>query len=112
MNRYLVLFREPNGRMVDRPADQLRQHQQHWKTWMARWSESGHIAGGGGLTVDGRVVHSPESVTSGIHRNGAEIVGGYLLLQAENFDAAAGMIQSCPIFEFGGYAEIRQVQAG
>jgi len=35
-------------------------------------------------------------------------VGGYLLINARDLDEATSLMQSCPIFEFGGYAEIRE----
>jgi predicted ester cyclase len=36
-------------------------------------------------------------------------VGGYLLINAHSLDEATSLMQSCPIFEFGGYAEIREI---
>ena len=35
-------------------------------------------------------------------------IGGYLLINARDLDEATSLMQSCPIFEFGGYAEIRE----
>ena len=50
-------------------------------------------------------------VSEGIHRVGTEIVGGFLLLKAESLDEAVGIAESCPIYEFDGYAEVREMQS-
>jgi hypothetical protein len=35
-----------------------------------------------------------------------------ILLKAGSLDEAAGIAATCPIYEFDGYAEVREVQAG
>ena len=35
-------------------------------------------------------------------------IGGYLILQAENYDAVLELCDDCPNFEIGGKLEIRQ----
>jgi hypothetical protein len=37
-------------------------------------------------------------------------VGGYLLLNADDFNEAVDIMKTCPIYEFDGYAEIRELQ--
>jgi hypothetical protein len=42
-----------------------------------------------------------------IHKVGTEIVGGYLLIQAEDLDNAVEITRELPVYEFDGYAEVR-----
>ncbi|ANH81557.1 hypothetical protein A8C56_11755 [Niabella ginsenosidivorans] len=109
--KYIVLFREPDGRKEQHTPEAIQQHQENWKQWMDELISKGTINGGSGLTLNGRMI-APDgnTITTDIHKNGEEIVGGFLLINAGDLDEAAGIIKSCPIFEFGGYAEIRELQ--
>ncbi|MCD2425320.1 hypothetical protein LQ567_21215 [Niabella pedocola] len=109
MKKFIALFREPDGRTEQHTENAIKTHRQNWASWMERWHQ--HINGGSGLTLDGRILKDPQSgVIPDIYKNGTEIVGGFLLITANDLDAAAAMMQSCPIFEFGGYVEIRELQ--
>lgn len=108
--KYLVLFREPDGRTDVHTDEEKKLHQQHWKSWAQRWGESGNLTGGSGLTLDGKLILKDGVSRDDIHRNGMEIVGGFLLINAENIDQASEIVANCPVFEFGAVAEIREYQ--
>ena len=110
MKNYLVLFREPDGRTETHPEEDIAKHRDHWRNWFAEYSAKGNIAGGSGLTLEGWMISIDGKMNKGIHHVGQEIVGGFLLLKAGNLDEAAGIAKSCPIYEFGGYAEVREMQ--
>lgn len=111
MKDYLVLFREPDGRTEPHAEDAITQHRLNWKNWMDKWGKEGNLAGGNSLTLNGKIITgNDKKVTNDIHRVGTEIVGGFLLIKANNLDEAETIIKSCPIFEFDGYAEIREMQ--
>ena len=111
MKNFLVLFREPDGRSGEHTEEAIRQHQENWKEWWGRWAKEGKLAGGTGLTLNGITVMGKEGpLVRDIHKAGTEIVGGFLLLKADDLEEAAKIVQSCPIFEFGGYAEVREMQ--
>lgn len=107
MKNYLVLFREPDGRTQPHSEADIARHQQNWKTWMGRWTAN--LAGGSGLTLNGRLIKGGHT-DDGIHRVGTEIVGGFLLLKADNLEEATSIAETCPIYEFDGYAEVREMQ--
>jgi len=107
MKNYLVLFREPDGRMQPHSEADIARHQQNWKIWMNRWAV--HLAGGSGLTLNGKLIKEGK-VSEGVHKVGTEIVGGFLLLKAESLEEAVGIAETCPIYEFDGYAEVREMQ--
>ena len=50
------------------------------------------------------------TVTNDIHKICTEIVGGFVLLKADDLHEAIVIMQSCPIFAFDGYAEIWEMQ--
>lgn len=111
MKNYIVLFREPDGRTEPHPDADIQQHRQNWKVWMEKWTAAGNLTGGSSLTLEGNLIKGREaSISKGIYKNGMEIVGGFLLLKAENLDEATAIAGSCPIYEFDGYAEVRELQ--
>lgn len=110
MKNYIVLFREPDGRVDEHPAEAIKKHQENWAAWFNQWGAAGKLAGGSGLTLEGRIIQENGSIITDIHRVGTEIVGGYLLLKADGIDEATQIAASCPIYEFGGYAEVRELQ--
>lgn len=111
MKKFIVLFREPDGRTEKHPEDSIKAHQENWKNWLSIWGEKGNLAGGSGLTLTGRMIKGKgDIITHEIHKSGTEIVGGYLLLNATDFDEAVDIMKTCPIYAFGGYSEIRESQ--
>lgn len=111
MKNFIVIFREPDGRTLQHSQEEVNLHQQHWKKWFEEWGKAGNLKGGSGLSLNGKLIHgSDREITDQIHRAGTEIVGGFLLLQANDLEQATEIASSCPIFEFGGYAEVREMQ--
>lgn len=111
MKNYIVLFREPDGRTNTHTEAQIEKHQLNWKTWFEKWGKEGKLSGGSGLTLNGKIIQGIDAnITDGVHSVGTEIIGGFLLLKAESLDEAAAIAASCPIYEFDGYAEVRELQ--
>ncbi|MBK0383470.1 hypothetical protein I5M32_10920 [Pedobacter sp. SD-b] len=111
MKKLIVLFREPDGRAIEHSESEIKAHQENWKNWFSTWGQKGKLEGGSGLTLNGKIIKGDGNiVVNEIYKNGDEIVGGYLLLNATNLDEAVEIMKTCPIYEFGGYAEIRELQ--
>jgi len=109
MKNFLVLFREPDGRKDEHTDVEIQNHRQNWNQWFTKYINEGNITGGSGLTLEGRLIKGIDAqVEETIHYVGTEIVGGFMTLKAPNLDEATHIVKSCPIFEFGGYAEVRE----
>lgn len=110
MKNFLVIFREPDGRTITHSEEETSRHQLNWKNWFEKYGKEGKIAGGSGLTLNGKIIRGVHSeITDEIHTVGTEIVGGFLLLKAEDLEEAAEIAKTCPIYEFDGYAEVREM---
>ncbi|WP_426294880.1 YciI family protein [Dyadobacter endophyticus] len=109
MKNYIVIFREPDGRQGTHTEEEIAAHRENWAKWFAEWGAKGKLAGGSGLTLNGRIIRDGQA-SEGIHQVGTEIVGGFLLLKAEDLDEATAIAASWPIYEFDGYAEVRETQ--
>ncbi|MGI4871168.1 MAG: YciI family protein [Janthinobacterium lividum] len=107
MKNYLVLFRETDARTQVPAPETARAHQQHWQQWLA--THAAAIKGGRPLTLRGRQLAPGQVATEGPRFHGQEFVGGFLLLEAPDLDAATRLIANCPIFEADGLAEVREM---
>jgi hypothetical protein len=110
MKNFIVLFREPDGRTDPHPAEEVARHQEKVRGWFAEWGAKGHIAGGSGLTLEGSLIDTDGQASGGIYRVGTEIVGGFMLLKANDLSEATDIARTCPVLEFGAFAEVREMQ--
>jgi hypothetical protein len=109
MKNFIVIFREPDGRTIEHSEEEIKLHQLNWKSWLEKTGSSGKLKGGSGLTLNGNMITQDGVIHNNIHTVGKEIIGGFLLLNCVNLDEATEIVKSCPIFEFDGYAEVREL---
>jgi len=110
MKDYLLLFRGGLDFAKASP-EQLQQALTNWKNWIEGLSKKGIYNGGERLTRnDATVVKgSNREVIDGPFVEIKEIVGGYISIKAENVQQAIVISKDCPIFNFDGIIEIREV---
>lgn len=105
MKKYLYVFRGGDAGYENQSPEQMQAHMQRWGEWMAKVKAEGYP-----LQQDGKVVGpGGKIVTDGPFTEGKEIVGGYVHLDAESLDHAVELSKDCPIFEFGGTTEVREI---
>jgi hypothetical protein len=110
MKDYLFLFR--GGLDFSKAsAEQLQQAMMNWKNWTEELSKKGIYGGGERLTRnDATVVKGKaKQVIDGPYTESKEIVGGYITIKADNLQQAIEISKDCPIFNFDGNVEIREV---
>ena len=112
MKDYLLFFR---GAMDFRTAspEQLQGATQKWQVWLDKLAKEGKLASRGSrLTAAGSVIKGEKKqVFEGPYVEGKEIVGGYISVRAENLREAVEIGKECPIFDYGGSTEVREVAA-
>lgn len=111
MKEFLFLFRGGNAATAISSPEGWQQHMQKWMDWMQKLAEAGKLIGGQPLTTDGRVVSAKgKKVTDGPFIEGKEMIGGYLLVKANDFNGAVELSTGCPIFQYDGVVEVREIQ--
>src|ERR1700748_2000840 len=110
MKEYLFFFRGGLDFSQASP-EQLQQVLMNWKNWTEELSKKGIYGGGERLTRnDAAVVKgNTRQVIDGPYAESKEIVGGYISIKAENLQQAIEISKGCPIFNFDGNVEIREV---
>ena len=110
MKEFLYLFRGGDARQVHQSPEEMQAHMEKWGAWMKELGESGNLVGGLPLNAEGKVVEkSGEIVTDGPFAEGKEVVGGYIIVKANDLDHAVELSKECPIYEHGGSTEVREL---
>ena len=111
MARYMYLFRNNSVDPMSALSPEEKQaHMEKWGAWMGELGQSGILEGGEPLNGEGkRVAGADKVVTDGPFVEGTEVVGGYLIVNADSLDHAAELSKKCPIFENDGQVEVREI---
>lgn len=112
MTKYLYLFRGGDARELQDSPENMQAHMQKWGVWMNELAEKGLLVDGLPLANGGKVLSDKgNTVTDGPFAEGTEIVGGYLIVNSEDINAAAELSKDCPIFEYNGTVEVREIMS-
>lgn len=113
--KYLCILRSETGSCEEAmPSDMTQEMMQammsEFETWQTRFKSN--IVNLGGKLSNGGKVFSPTGVTDGPFIESKEIVGGFMILAAENLEEAVHVAQACPpIAASSANVEIREIMA-
>jgi hypothetical protein len=113
MPKFLMLARSDARAWEGLSAEEGQRIVKQYVDWSNRMREAGRLAGSNKLTDgDGRVLAANGSgveVKDGPYSETKEVVGGYWLLEAADFDEAVKLAKDSPHLRFGTL-EIRAIE--
>jgi hypothetical protein len=91
--------------------EQMQGHMQKWMEWMENLKKQERFLGAQPLANTGKTIAGPgKLISDGPFMESKEMVGGYLLCLANDYDEAVDISKGCPILEFeDGKVEVREV---
>lgn len=109
MSEFTYLFR---GRKTGGSPQELQQHFETWVAWFKDLGVKGCIKDPGHpLENTGKVVSGKQKVLNdGPYAEAKDVVGGYIIVEADDLAHAVELSKGCPILEVGGSVEVRPVQ--
>jgi hypothetical protein len=112
MANFMYLFRGGFNANPEIAAAEMQATMQKWVDWMGRLGKAGHFKSGEPLDKTGKVLRAKsKSIHDGPYAEAKDVVGGYLIVTAENLDHATELAKGCPILERdGGTVEVRAIQ--
>ncbi len=112
MSEFLLLFRGGDHAQLQDSPEKWQAHMQKWMQWMGGLQQEGKFLGAQPLQPTGKVVTGNKTViTDGPYMEGKEMVGGYLMCKANDYDEAVEISKGCPILEFeDGIVEVREIK--
>jgi len=113
MPRYLLCLHEHVGKRVAPSPAEMQAIHQRYKAWGKAMADAGKMQGGNKLADEGgkqvRREGDKLSVQDGPYAEAREVLGGYYLLQAADYQEAVELAGSCPHLDFG-WIEVREVE--
>ena len=110
MKDYLFLFRGGLD-FTKAPAEEVQQAMNKWIKWVGELTQKGIYNGGERLVRnDAAVIRgSAKNIVDGPYTESKEIIGGYISIKANDLKEAIEISKDCPIFNYDGNVEIREV---
>ena len=110
-SQFLLLFRHSQEGPDPTPAE-MEQIMGRWMAWMKGMGAKDVFAGANRLQETGKVLRGPggKALTDGPFAEAKEVVGGYVMVTAENYAQAVELARGCPGLDMGTIVEVREVE--
>jgi hypothetical protein len=113
MSRFLLLLRDEPSTFEHLSPAEMQAIIQKYIAWGNGLRDSGRLIGSDKLTGSGgrvaRQSGAKTMVTDGPFTEAREVVGGFYMIQAKDYDEAMTIVRDCPHLAFGSI-EVRQVE--
>ena len=110
MEKFMFIF---HGGMdtIEQPSPAfMQEHMGKWMAWIDQLSKAGKYVAGEPLMPGGKFISGKDRVvTDGPFTEGKEVVGGFFIVNAEDYKEALELAQGYPDFELDGKVQVRQV---
>ena len=108
----LLLFDNPSD-FADLTPAQMQGVVQEYGAWAEAMGKANKLLGGEKLADEGgkvlRMKGAKIAVTDGPFAESKEVLGGYFLLNADNYAEAVKLAETCPHMKYGASTQIRQI---
>lgn len=111
MKRYLAIIRKPYDKKRRRSKEAKQVYENKLISWLNKYSNTGNFVDASDLNQNGMLVYDSKMVKNDIHRNGKETVSGFIIVKAHDLEHAASIMSECPLYDFGGYVEVRELES-
>ncbi|MCH5598153.1 YciI family protein [Niabella ginsengisoli] len=112
MNDFLFIFRRDENDIPKLSPEQMQEDTQKWIDWIGGIAAQNKLNNRGNrLERTGKVVKADNMITDGPYMELKEAIGGYIVVTAESLDEAAELAKGCPIFNYKGNVEVREIKA-
>jgi hypothetical protein len=110
MKEFMMIFIGADYGDLGLSPEEIQGRMGKWFAWSQKMEELGIVRGGNALTADIRRIVGKDRTVSDINSAEVkEIVGGYYIVEAKDFDAVEEIAQDFPDYDLGGTVEIREV---
>lgn len=109
MKEFMMLFRTEKSDKPKPSPEEMQAMVKQWQDWIGGIAAQDKFVGTNALGHQGQTVSLNGVVSDGPYAEVKEIVGGYIIVKAENLEDAVKLSQGCPTLLNGGTVEIRDV---
>ena len=110
---FMLLLHESPSDFAGLSAEEIQRVIGEYSAWRVRLEKEGRLLGGNKLKDEGGRHLSQKGdkvhVVDGPYAEAKEIVGGYFMVEAANYDEAVDLSRTCPHLRYGGRIELREI---
>ena len=112
MNEYLLILRGGEDIRALKSPEEMQQHMQEWQQWFSTMAQDGAFVAGQPLQQEAKsLINMGKQVIDRPLAEGKEMVGGYIIVRANNLDDATELAKGCPGFEHDCTIEVREIMS-
>lgn len=109
--KFLVFLRTDPGKHEPPSPEQMQEMYTAFRSWSEKF-KANLVDMGGKLKPGGKILRS-SGVTDGPFTEAKEVIGGYMVVAADNYDHAIEVARECPgVIRPGTSVEIREIVSG
>lgn len=113
MSQFLLLLHERPGAFERLSPEEMQKIVEEYSAWAARMAEKGRLVSGKKLKEDsGRSLVREKgrvSTIDGPFSETKEVVGGFFIIEADDYAHAARLCEDCPALVYGSRIELREI---
>lgn len=110
MKNFMMIFVGKEYTDLELSPENMQGRMEKWFAWGNKMEQAGILRGGEALTPQiRRVSGENRTVTDLTSADVKEIVGGYYLIQAKDFDEVQEIAKDFPDYDIGNTVEIREI---
>lgn len=116
MPDYLLLLHESPELFANISPDEMQRVIAKYGEWRSKLGSAGKLTGGNKLRDDAGRIIEPRSrggrvdVRDGPFTETKDVIGGYFIIRAADYDEAVAVSRDCPHLMFGGRIELREIE--
>jgi hypothetical protein len=109
MEKFMLIFQ--GIKAAQQPsAEEMQKNMGLWMAWIDKLAKAGKYVSGEPLQATGKIITgSNKTVTDAAFAEGKEIIGGYFIVNAADYNEAVGLCDDYPDYENGGTVIVRQL---
>lgn len=105
----MMIFRNDYNPSLKPSPEQIQAMITKYQDWIGGIAAQGKFLSTNRLGFEGKTLKSNNVITDGPYAEIKEIVGGYMLVKANDLNDAMNLAQGCPILTIGGSVEVRNI---
>ncbi|MBX9784211.1 MAG: YciI family protein [Chitinophagaceae bacterium] len=109
MKEFMMIFRMAPMPNFQPAPEQMQESIKQWQDWIGGIAAQGKFGSTNQLGFTGKTLKADGAVTDGPYAEVKEIVGGYIIVKANDIDDALALAKGCPILYMGGHVEVRDI---
>ncbi len=113
MSKFMLLMRFTPADEVDLAPEEMQRIIERYRAWSQELIAQGRLLGSDKLCNEGgrhlQVRNGKVVATDGPYSEAKEVVGGFFIIEADDYAAAEAIAQTCPHLRGRQWIEVRQV---